>query len=105
MTSCARKITSTSRFTGAYMIPLTIFPRDPPKQALRRHKHNSHQDICRGEVVVNARSRGRGACRQPPCLGDKEVGADESNQPDDNEKNEAHVARPPELISRPAPLW
>src|SRR6266849_5740643 len=49
--------------------------------------------------MVNAGGRGGGPDRQPPCLGNKEISADQGDQPDDDEKNEAHLPRPPESNS------
>src|SRR6202790_3467854 len=75
---------------------VTIPPSEISQRQLRSHEDNSHQQVRGGKVMVNARSRSGRSGRQPPCLGNKEVGADESDQPDDDENNEAHVARPPE---------
>src|SRR5580692_9184209 len=55
-------------------------------------------------MMVYARGSCRRACRQPPSLGDEEIRADDGNQPDDDQKNEAHGSRPPELRTRPSPL-
>jgi hypothetical protein len=55
-------------------------------------------------MMIDARRRSGRGSGQPPSLGNKEVSADERNQPDDHQKNEAHVARPPEGKSRPSPL-
>src|SRR6267154_453078 len=82
-----------------------VLPGKQSQNYLRRHKHNAHQYVSRVEVMVNSRSRRGGSGWQPPCLGDKEVRADESDQPDDDQKYEAHAARPPSVDSRPAPLW
>jgi hypothetical protein len=49
-----------------------------------------------GEVMVDSRGRSGRSGGQPPGLGCEEIGADKRNQPNDDEKSKAHVARPPE---------
>src|SRR5713101_3253807 len=54
--------------------------------------------------MIDSGGRGRGSHRQPPRLGDEKIRAGEGDQPDDDQKYEAHAKRPPELDSRPSPL-
>jgi hypothetical protein len=58
------------------------------------HKNNAHKDKRDGELVIDASGGGRHAGRQPPGLGDEEVCAGKSNQPDNAKKNEAHLHSP-----------
>src|SRR6266852_3026826 len=54
--------------------------------------------------MIDPGRRRRGSHRQPPRLGDEKIRAGEGDQPDDDQKYEAHTKRPPELDSRPSPL-
>jgi len=46
--------------------------------------------------MVDSRGRSGRSGGQPPGLGYEEISADKRNQPNDDEKSKAHVARPPE---------
>src|SRR6266481_6553383 len=53
--------------------------------------------------MIDAGGRSRGPCWQPPRLRHKKIGAEEGNQPDYDEQNEAHCARPPKWFPEPSP--
>src|SRR5262249_43521375 len=75
---------------------LAVFPYKKSQDQLRGHKHRSHQNKCQGEMMVDSRGCGGRAGRQPPIASCKEQErAGDCDQPDDDEKNEAHLPRPP----------
>jgi hypothetical protein len=57
---------------------------------LRRDEHNAHENVSGREMMVDGRSERRSAHGQPPGLRNEEVGAQKCDQPNDNQKNEAH---------------
>jgi hypothetical protein len=53
--------------------------------------------------MIDAGGSGGGSHWQPPRLGNKKITTDERDQPDDQQKNEAHCARPPRVESSAFP--
>src|SRR5207244_11153332 len=53
--------------------------------------------------MIDAGGRSGGPCWQPPRLRHKKIRADEGDQPDYDEQNEAHCARPPKWFPEPSP--
>src|SRR5690349_100395 len=53
--------------------------------------------------MIDAGGRSGSPCWQPPGLRHKKIGADEGDQPDYDEQNEAHCARPPKWFPEPSP--
>src|SRR6476620_8717549 len=76
---------------------IAILPGKESQNQLRRNEDDTHQYVGNGKMVVDDTRGGRSSRRQPPCFSDEEIGAGESDQPDDKKNNEAHEPRPPEL--------
>src|SRR5436309_12119370 len=53
--------------------------------------------------MIDTSGRRGSPCWQPPRLRHKKIGADEGDQPDYDEQNEAHCARPPKWFPEPSP--
>src|SRR5580765_3211175 len=76
---------------------IAILPSKESQKQLRRDKDDTHQYERNGKMVVDDTRGGRSSRWQPPCFSDEEIGAGQSDQPDDKKYNEAHQPRPPEL--------
>src|SRR6266481_3993099 len=74
---------------------IAITPNEVSQGNLSGNEDHAHEDKGRREVMIDAGGCGGGSDWQPPCLRHEKIGAREGDQPDDNEKNEAHAARPP----------
>ena len=69
---------------------VAIFPRQPSQDHLRCNKHNAHDDQRQIELMIDPGGGSRRSVR-PPTFSDKKVSADQGDQPDHNEKDQAHL--------------
>jgi len=82
-------------FRIASTLAITIQPHERAERQLRRDEHDAHENVSGREMMVDGRSERRSTHGQPPRLRNEEVGAEKCDQPNDNQKNEAHLRENP----------